>query len=367
VSNDKKIKVIVSGGGTGGHIFPALAIANEIMRRNPNNEILFVGALGRMEMERVPQAGYRIIGLPIAGLNRSNPLKNITLPFKLIRSYLISRKIIKDFKPDAVVGVGGYASFSIMRMAQRYTIPTLLQEQNSYAGKANKILATLAKKICVAYDNMDRFFPKDRIVFTGNPVRSLISNNTATREEGLQHFGLTADKPVVLVVGGSLGAKAINDTLIKQVTLFSDANVQVIWQTGKLSFESAKSAVQANENAIKVFDFIQDMDKAYAAADLVISRAGAMSISELCIVGKPCVLVPLPTAAEDHQTVNAMALVNSNAAAIVTNSETDAKLIATTMLLLNDKEQMSGMAVNLLAKAIRNADEKIVNEIYDML
>jgi UDP-N-acetylglucosamine--N-acetylmuramyl-(pentapeptide) pyrophosphoryl-undecaprenol N-acetylglucosamine transferase len=367
VNNKKSIKAIISGGGTGGHIFPAVAIANELMRQNPDNEILFVGALGKMEMERVPQEGYKIIGLPIAGLNRTNPLKNLSLPFKLFKSYLISRSIIKQLKPDIVIGVGGYASFSIMRMAQRYGIPTLLQEQNSYAGKSNKILSKLAKKICVAYDNMDRFFPKENIVYTGNPVRALITNSNATQEQGLNHFGLTSTKKTILIIGGSLGAKAINDTMIAQNEKWSKNGIQVIWQTGKLSFAAAQQSVSGRENDIKVFDFIKEMDLAYAAADVVISRAGALSISELCILGKPAILVPLPTAAEDHQTVNAMTLVNANAGMIVKNNETDEQLIETTLALLKNEEQMLTMSSNILFKAVRDADEKIVNEIYKVI
>jgi UDP-N-acetylglucosamine--N-acetylmuramyl-(pentapeptide) pyrophosphoryl-undecaprenol N-acetylglucosamine transferase len=367
MDSNRKIKCIISGGGTGGHIFPAVAIAHEIMLRNPENEILFVGALGRMEMERVPLEGYKIIGLPIAGFNRSHLLKNILLPFKIFRSLMLSNSIIKDFKPDIVIGVGGYASFSIMKSAQAFRVPTLLQEQNSYAGKSNKILARRTIKNCVAYEGMERFFPKDRIVITGNPVRSLITNATVTRNEAIAHFSLDMAKPIVLVIGGSLGAKAINDTLLQQVHRFAEQGIQVIWQTGKLYKEQAIQAAAKYSSMIYVNDFIKDMDKAYAAADIVISRAGALSIAELCIVGKPSILVPLPTAAEDHQTVNAMALVNKNAALIVANDETDKKLVPAAISLMQDDHRKKELSENCKALAITDADKRIVNEVMKII
>jgi UDP-N-acetylglucosamine--N-acetylmuramyl-(pentapeptide) pyrophosphoryl-undecaprenol N-acetylglucosamine transferase len=367
MNNRKKIRAIISGGGTGGHIFPAVAIANELMHQNAANEILFVGALGRMEMERVPQAGYKIVGLPIAGLNRAHLLKNISLPFKLIKSYFKSKQILKEFKPDVVIGVGGYASFTIMKAAQAQGIPTLIQEQNSHAGKSNQNLAKKAKAICVAYENMDRFFTGSNVILTGNPVRSLITDSKIDKASALAHFNLNNEKPVVLIIGGSLGAKAINDTLIAQVDKFIQEDVQVIWQTGKLSFAAAQNAVKGKEKSIKVMEFISEMDKAYAAADVVISRAGALSIAEIAIVAKPAVLVPLPTAAEDHQTVNAMSLVNKQAALLVKNADTDEALLSTTFNLIKDKAQCETISKNLVQLAITNADERIVNEIYKIL
>jgi len=365
--NRTNIRVIIAGGGTGGHIFPAVAIANALMKRNAQNQILFVGALGKMEMEKVPKEGYKIVGLPIAGFNRSNMLKNITLPFKLIKSLWLAKKVVKDFNPDAVVGVGGYASFPILKVAQNLDIPTLIQEQNSYAGKSNMQLGKKANSICVAYNGMDKFFAKDIITLTGNPVRAVIANAAINKNEALAFFGLQANKKTILIIGGSLGAKSINDTIIEQQNTLLAEDVQILWQTGKTSFEIAKQSVIGKENKIKVLDFIQQMDKAYAAADIVISRAGALSIAELCIVAKPVVFVPYPHAAEDHQTVNAMALVNNNAASIVADADVKTKLVPALVALMEDENTCNTYSKQLKQMAIADADERIVNQLYNIL
>ncbi len=357
------IRVIIAGGGTGGHIFPAVAIANALKKQNAQNEILFVGALGKMEMEKVPKEGYKIIGLPIAGLNRSNLLKNIFLPFKVVNSFLKARKIIKEFKPNIVIGVGGYASFPILKMAQLVGVPSLVQEQNSHAGKSNIILGKKAQTVCVGYDNMEQFFPKDKIVYTGNPVRKIISNNTITQKEALDFFKLEANKKTILVIGGSLGAKSINETLIAKHQQLLAKNAQIIWQTGKHAFAAAIESTKNSGTSIKVFEFIQQMDMAYAAADIVISRAGALSIAELCIVGKPVVFVPFPFASEDHQTANAMALVNKNAALLVRDVDAQLELITKTTTLLQDNKMSAMLSANIKELAITNADERIVEQI----
>jgi UDP-N-acetylglucosamine--N-acetylmuramyl-(pentapeptide) pyrophosphoryl-undecaprenol N-acetylglucosamine transferase len=358
---------MIAGGGTGGHIFPAVAIANALRKRNAQNQILFVGALGKMEMEKVPKEGYEIIGLPIAGLNRSNIFKNITLPFKLLNSLLKARKAIKNFQPDCVVGVGGYASFPILKMAQRAGIPSLIQEQNSYAGKSNMQLGKHANSICVAYDGMDKFFNKNKITHTGNPVRSNIVNTTVTKSEAVSFFGLSPIRKTILIIGGSLGAKSINDCLITNFKELLNTGVQIIWQTGKNSFVQVANSVLGYEAQIKVHEFIQQMEMAYAAADIVISRAGALSISELCIVGKPVIFVPYPYAAEDHQTVNAMALVNNNAAQIVADKDAQTTLIPTLIALINDQNKCNLFSNNILKMAITDADERIVNQLYTIL
>jgi UDP-N-acetylglucosamine--N-acetylmuramyl-(pentapeptide) pyrophosphoryl-undecaprenol N-acetylglucosamine transferase len=358
---------MIAGGGTGGHIFPAVAIANALMKRNAQNQILFVGALGKMEMEKVPKEGYNIIGLPIAGFNRSNMLKNITLPFKLLNSLWQARNAIKQFKPDVVVGVGGYASFPILKMAQRMGIPSLIQEQNSHAGKSNMQLGKRANSICVAYDGMDKFFDKNLITLTGNPVRSSIVNATVAKLEALTFFELQPNKKTILIIGGSLGAKSINDTIIAQHAQLLAQDVQIIWQTGKTSFAQACSSITGKENVVKVHEFIQKMDYAYAAADVVISRAGALSIAELCIVAKPVVFVPYPHAAEDHQTVNAMALVNNNAAIIVKDNEVQQQLIPNVNALMQDQNKCETFSANLKKMAIADADDRIVNQLYTIL
>lgn len=357
------IKVIIAGGGTGGHIFPAVAIGHALKRMNRDTELLFVGAKGKMEMEKVPQEGFEIVGLDIAGFDRSNMLKNITLPIKMIKSYMKARSIIRSFKPDVVVGVGGYASFPMLNAAQSAGIPTLIQEQNSYAGKTNKILGKKADAICVAYDEMGRFFPKEKIIKTGNPVRAKISASTLTRVDGQNWLGLDAEKKTVLVVGGSLGAKSINEAIDQHLKEILNEGVQLIWQTGKFYYAQAKHRAKEFEGKVKVFEFVKDMDMAYAAADFVISRAGALAISELCIVAKPVIFVPYPFAAEDHQTSNAMALVEHNAAMMVKNSDAKAELYPKLKRLIGDEAMQELMKRNLKALAINDADERIAKKV----
>ncbi len=364
----RKIRVIISGGGTGGHIFPAISIANEVKRVNPENEILFVGAEGRMEMEKVPAAGYRIIGLKISGIQRKLSLSNLTLPFKVINSVTRSRAIIKEFKPDIAVGVGGYASGPLLFAASLMKVPTLIQEQNSYAGITNKLLAKRAKKICVAYDGMEKYFPKEKIIITGNPVRQDILSVQGKKEEALKYFGLNGNQKILLVIGGSLGAGSVNTSLKAGLEKLVANNIQLIWQTGKRFFDTAKDAVKAfDQNGIKAYDFITRMDLAYACADVVISRAGASAISELELVAKPCVLVPSPNVSEDHQTKNAMALVTKQAAQLVRDSEATAKLVDTAIELVKDSAQQKSLSENISRLAHRNSAEQIVKEIYSII
>jgi UDP-N-acetylglucosamine--N-acetylmuramyl-(pentapeptide) pyrophosphoryl-undecaprenol N-acetylglucosamine transferase len=363
----KQLRVIIAGGGTGGHIFPAVAIGHALKRVEPNVELLFVGANGKMEMEKIPLEGFKIIGLDIAGFNRNNLLKNILLPFKLLKSAWAARGIIKNFRPDVVIGVGGYASFPILNAAQQMGIETLIQEQNSYAGKSNKYLGRKAKAICVAYENMEQFFPKDKIKVTGNPVRKLIVQSVCSREEGLSFFGLDKSKTTILVVGGSLGAKSINEAVAEFCGKIIGENRQIIWQTGKPFFEQARHIADAFSDEVKVLDFIKDMDKAYAAADIVISRAGALAIAELCIVAKPVIFVPYPYAAEDHQTSNAMALVNKNAAWMVKDENVGDQLFDVLLTLLANKQMQGEMRIQLEKLAIKNADEQIVHYIIDLV
>ncbi|MGB1039481.1 MAG: undecaprenyldiphospho-muramoylpentapeptide beta-N-acetylglucosaminyltransferase, partial [Flavobacteriales bacterium] len=340
-------KFIISGGGTGGHIYPAIAIANAIKEKQSKAEILFVGANGKMEMEKVPKAGYEIIGLDIAGLQRKLTVKNLSFPFKLFRSLKKAKQIVKDFNPDVAIGVGGYASGPLLRQAGKLGVPTLIQEQNSYPGITNKLLARKAKKICVAYDKMERFFDESKIVFTGNPVRKEILNIEGKKERGQNHFKLDTNKKTVLVIGGSLGARTVNNSIKNAAKLLDENNIQVLWQTGKYYYEDMKSFVDENKLiSIKVYDFIYEMDLAYASADLVVSRAGALSISELCLVGKPTILVPSPNVSEDHQTKNAMALVNHNAAQLVTDIE------------YYESEETLGKADAVLLKKAKSALEK---------
>lgn len=363
------MKVIISGGGTGGHIFPALAIANAITERYPNSNILFIGAIGKMEMEKVPAAGYPIEGLPIAGLQRKLSLKNLLLPIKLFKSQQRAKEIIKKFDPDIVVGVGGYASAPTLKMAEKLGYPTILQEQNSYPGLTNKILAKKANKICVAYDGLDRFFPKKKIVFTGNPVRKSIEQMDVNKAESTTFFDLESNKKTILSIGGSLGARSINEALHANIDFFTKNDIQLIWQTGKWYYNTAKKAVaEANaENNIKVFDFISAMDKAYCAADSIISRSGAIAISELCLVGKPTILIPSPNVSEDHQTKNAMALVNKGAAIMIADNEITNKLAPTLSELLKDEEKQSTMSKACLNMGVRDAANKIVDEINSII
>lgn len=363
------MKAIISGGGSGGHIFPAVAIAGALKRRHPDVDILFIGAEGRMEMEKVPAAGYKIEGLPIAGLQRKltleNIVKNLQLPFKMLKSRRKVKDILRRFAPDIVVGVGGFASEPTLKAAADMGYPTLLQEQNSYAGLTNKMLARNAKKICVAYEGMDRFFPKDKIIFTGNPVRGDIEQMNATREEGCEMFGLNPEGRVLLSVGGSLGARSINQMIISHLHFFKENRIQLVWQTGRWMYEEAVSAVKrANvEDWVKVHQFISRMDMAYAAADVVISRAGAIAISELCIVGKPVVLIPSPNVAEDHQTKNALALVDRGAAVMVRDAECDALCLPQVQELFENAAHREAMSVAIKKMAVYGAADKIVDQI----
>ncbi|MBN1953240.1 MAG: undecaprenyldiphospho-muramoylpentapeptide beta-N-acetylglucosaminyltransferase [Bacteroidales bacterium] len=363
---DKNIRILISGGGTGGHIFPAVSIADEIKRRNPEAEILFVGALGRMEMERVPEAGYKIVGLPISGFQRKLTMKNIKVIFDIVRSLNRSKKIIRDFKPHVAIGVGGYASGPVIRTAGKKGIPVLLQEQNNYAGVTNKLLAGFASKICVAYPGMEKFFPDGRIVETGNPVRNLQFSDDK-RREGKKHFGLRDDLPVILVIGGSLGARTVNEAILRHLPAFLAENVQVIWQTGKLYIKEMEKRSGKPSELIRIQPFISDMELAYNAADLVISRAGAISISELCLAGKPALLIPSPNVAEDHQTKNAMALVNLNAAVMLKDSEAEKELGSCALGLLQDKEKCLQLSKNILELAKPKASEAIVDEVYKLI
>jgi UDP-N-acetylglucosamine--N-acetylmuramyl-(pentapeptide) pyrophosphoryl-undecaprenol N-acetylglucosamine transferase len=358
-------RFIISGGGTGGHIFPAVAIANALKKNIPEAEILFVGAEGRMEMQKVPEAGYNIKGLPIAGLQRSLDFKNLLLPFKVLKSVTMAMEIISEFKPDVAIGVGGYASAPMLFAAKLKGIPFIIQEQNSYAGITNKILGRWANKICVAYDGMENFFPKEKIVFTGNPVRAAISNSSISKKEAMHFFDLNENKKTVLVIGGSLGARTINQSIDAGLQKLIDADVQLIWQTGKNYAASSPSPLE--RAGVRSFDFIKQMDYAYAAADVIISRAGALSVSELCIVGKPCILVPSPNVAEDHQTKNALSLVNKNAALLVKDAEAKEKLMATVLQLLKDEMQQNQLSAAIKTLAIANADERIFNEIKLLL
>lgn len=363
---EHNLRIIISGGGTGGHIFPAVAIANALKAKRPDTEILFVGALGRMEMQRVPAAGYNIKGLPICGFNRKNLLKNFAVLFKLWKSQRMAKKIIKDFKPVVAVGVGGYASGPTLNQCASMGIPCLIQEQNSYAGVTNKLLAKKASKICVAYEGMERFFPKDKIVLTGNPVRQQLLDTQLTKAEALRTFGLEPSKKTILIVGGSLGARTINDSVMAHLDELQNSGVQVIWQTGKNYFENIKQqlAEKSPMPALKPTDFIADMGAAYRAADLVISRAGASSISEFCLIGKPVILVPSPNVAEDHQTKNAMALVNRQAAQFVSDAEAPQKLIPLALSTVKDDQILGQLSHNIKLMALRNSAETIANEVF---
>lgn len=362
------LRIIISGGGTGGHIFPALSIANAIKEARPDTEILFVGAEGRMEMQRVPAAGYKIIGLPIAGFDRKNLLKNFAVIVRLIRSQMIARKIINDFRPHAAVGVGGYASGPTLKMAGAMGIPTLIQEQNSYAGVTNKLLAAKAEKICVAYPGMEKFFDKQKIIMTGNPVRQGLLDNKLSKEEAIKMFGLEPSKKTILIVGGSLGARTLNNCVMHALDKIKNSGVQFIWQTGKFYIEEAKKcyADAGSPTMVHTTDFISDMNAAYTAADLVISRAGAGSISEFCLLGKPVILVPSPNVAEDHQTKNAMALVDKNAAIYVKDSEAEGILIDTAISLANDTDKLESLSRNIKKLAFHNSASIIAEEVFKL-
>ncbi|GAB4014834.1 undecaprenyldiphospho-muramoylpentapeptide beta-N-acetylglucosaminyltransferase [Spirosoma koreense] len=361
------MKIIISGGGTGGHIYPAIAIANELKRINPATEILFVGAEGKMEMEKVPRAGYTIVGLPVVGIKRELTLANLGFPLKLGRSLLRARQIVRDFQPDAAVGVGGYASGPLLLAASLKGIPTLIQEQNSYAGLTNKILARWAKRICVAYPNMDAFFPADKIKVTGNPVRSDIQFADQQVAPGQALFGLEATRPTLLIIGGSQGARTINESIEAGLKRFVDAGVQVIWQTGPAFIERAREAVAVvGSPLIKAYDFIYDMDKAYAVADVVVSRAGALSVSELCLVGRPAVLVPFPAAAEDHQTKNAMSLVERKAALLVNDRTAREELVTVALDLLDNPAEQKQLRAAIKQFAKPQAAHDIAQEVIHL-
>ena len=364
----ENLRIIISGGGTGGHIFPAVSIANAIKEQLPDTDILFVGAEGRMEMHRVPAAGYQIKGLPVAGFDRKNLLKNIPVLIKLFKSQRMARKIVKDFRPHAAVGVGGYASGPTLKVAGSMGIPTLLQEQNSYAGVTNKLLAKQAKKICVAYDGMERFFDKDKIILTGNPVRQGLRNHEVTREEAIRSFNLDPNKKTILILGGSLGARTINQCLMSNLDKVKGSGVQFIWQTGKIYIEEARAAVaKAGElPMLHVTDFISDMASAYSAADLVISRAGAGSISEFCLLQKPVILVPSPNVAEDHQTKNALALVNKNAALYVKDIEAKELLLDKAIEAVEQPQLLNNLSKNIAELAFTDSANVIAKEVIKL-
>lgn len=360
-----RLKIIVSGGGTGGHIFPAISIANALREQCSEADILFVGAEGRMEMERVPKAGYRIVGLPVVGFQRKLTLKNITFFFKLFSSMRRANRIIADFKPDVAVGVGGYASGPILKAAQRKGIATLLQEQNSFAGVTNKMLAKKALKICVAYSGMEKYFPAQKIMLTGNPVRQDLEHLKTTRAEAFEFFNIPPQNRVVLVVGGSLGARTINESILAHLSqIESTQNLTVIWQTGKYYHNEIKQRLQSQPcSNIRLFDFVNRMDLAYTAANLVISRAGAGTISEICLVAKPAILVPSPNVAEDHQTHNAMALVANNAAVMVKDSEAQQQLVDTALKMVANNTQLEQLSANVLKMALPNSANIIAQEV----
>jgi UDP-N-acetylglucosamine--N-acetylmuramyl-(pentapeptide) pyrophosphoryl-undecaprenol N-acetylglucosamine transferase len=359
-------RIIISGGGTGGHIFPAVAIANELRRRQPEAEILFVGANGRMEMTRVPEAGYDIVGLDISGLQRSLTPQNLLFPLRVIRSVRKAGKIIEEFHPEAVVGVGGYASAPILLAATSRGIPSLIQEQNSYAGLVNKLLSRRVNRICVAYEGMEKFFPKNKIVLTGNPVRTEIA--AGDRAEALKFFGLSPEKKTLLVIGGSLGARTLNEATAAALPRLKAAGIQLLWQTGKLYYPKAQEqAAPYAADGIQALEFVQRMDLAYAAADVVISRAGALSVSELCLTGKPSLLVPSPNVAEDHQTKNASALVRRNAALLVTDAQAPAQLYDEVLSLLADEQRQRQLSANVRQLARPDATAAIVDELLTLM
>ena len=368
-NNQQQFNVLVSGGGTGGHSFPALSIANEVRRRYPEANILFVGAEGRMEMEKVPAAGYKIIGLPVSGFDRKNLLRNFKVVARLLKSMGMARSILKDFKPDIAIGVGGYASGPMLKAAQKQGIPTLLQEQNSFAGVTNKLLAARADCICVAYEGMERFFPADKIVLTGNPVRRNLLDCGATPEQARQAMGVDPNKKTILIIGGSLGARTINNAIIEGLSKIGEAyNVQVIWQTGKFYDQQCSEALRASgvKNVVQM-PFISNMDMAYRAADLVVSRAGASSISELQLLGKAAILVPSPNVAEDHQTKNAMALVKHDAAIMVRDADAAAQLVDTMLDTVVDADKTAQLGDNVEKMALRDAAEHIVDEVEKII
>jgi UDP-N-acetylglucosamine--N-acetylmuramyl-(pentapeptide) pyrophosphoryl-undecaprenol N-acetylglucosamine transferase len=359
-------KIIIAGGGTGGHIFPAIAIANALMKAAPGMEILFIGAKGKMEMEKVPQAGFKIKGIDIAGFNRSSLIKNIGLPWKIVKSFIQVKGIISSFKPDAVIGVGGYSSFPVLRYAQLRKIPTFIHESNSFAGKSNMLLGKKATWIFAASDGMEKFFPPDKIILTGNPVRSDIVNNSVTREEAIRFFGLDPSKKTVLSIGGSLGAKGINEAIDMNLETFERDGIQLIWQTGKTFGDKAKEHAKGRNN-IWVNDFITQMNMAFSAADIVVSRSGAMSIAELCVTAKPAIFVPFPFASENHQTANALNLELKNAGIMIKDQEAKDKLVPALISLVQDEKRQKELSQNISKMAVKNADERIAAEILKVI
>lgn len=365
---EDELRIIISGGGTGGHIFPAVSIANAIRAKYPEAKILFVGALGRMEMQRVPAAGYEIVGLPISGFNRKNMLKNVVVLYRIWKSQQMAKKIIRKFNPMAAVGVGGYASGPMLNQCTKMGIPCLIQEQNSYAGVTNKILSKKVDRICVAYDGMERFFPADKIVKTGNPVRQALLDTKLTKAEALKSFGLSEEKKTILIVGGSLGARTVNESVLQNLDMIKESGVQFIWQTGKYYNASIMAELKQRGTvpSLHVTDFISDMGAAYKAADLVISRAGASSISEFCLIGKPVILVPSPNVAEDHQTKNAMALVNKNAALYVKDADAPAEVVKLALQTVKDDARLKELSENILKLALPDSADIIANEVVKL-
>ena len=365
---NEDLRIIISGGGTGGHIFPAVSIANAIKAKHPNAKILFVGAEGRMEMQRVPAAGYEIKGLPIKGFDRAHKLKNFKVLFKLWKSLRMARQIIKDFKPQVAVGVGGYASGATLYECAKMGIPCLIQEQNSYAGVTNKLLSKRVAKICVAYEGMERFFPANKIIMTGNPVRQNVLKTNLSIEEARKRFGLDPNKKTILLVGGSLGARTINRSVIEHLNLIHDSEVQFIWQTGKYYYQKISDSMKGKELPnLKVMDFISDMGAAYKAADLIISRAGASSISEFQIIGKPVILIPSPNVAEDHQTKNAMALVNKQAAIYVKDAEAPDTLLPLALKVIADDSKLKSLSENVKKMGLKNSADIIADEVLKLI
>lgn len=365
---NEDLRIIISGGGTGGHIFPAVSIANAIKAKHPNAKILFVGAEGRMEMQRVPAAGYEIKGLPIKGFDRAHKLKNFKVLFKLWKSLRMARQIIKDFKPQVTVGVGGYASGATLYECAKMGIPCLIQEQNSYAGVTNKLLSKRVAKICVAYEGMERFFPANKIIMTGNPVRQNVLKTNLSIEEARKSFGLDPNKKTILLVGGSLGARTINRSVIEHLNLIHDSEVQFIWQTGKYYYQKISDSMKGKELPnLKVMDFISDMGAAYKAADLIISRAGASSISEFQIIGKPVILIPSPNVAEDHQTKNAMALVNKQAAIYVKDAEAPDTLLPLALKVIADDSKLKSLSENVKKMGLKNSADIIADEVLKLI
>lgn len=366
---EKNHRIIISGGGTGGHIFPAISIANAIKELAPDTEILFVGAQGKMEMEKVPAAGYNIKALPVVGFHRKLTLRNLAFPFKLLISMGIAKRMVKEFKPHVAVGVGGYASGPILKVAQKLGVPTLLQEQNSYAGVTNKLLAKKADTICVAYEGMERYFPREKIVITGNPIRKGLNGTERLKNEALEFFNIPKDSKVILVVGGSLGARTINESILGDIDkIINLKDTALIWQTGQLYHQEILERMGEKQNQnVKIFDFINRMDLAYAAANTVISRAGAGTISELCLVAKPIILVPSPNVSEDHQTKNALALVNKDAALMVRDADAPQQLMDTAINLLQDEQKRTELSNNIGKMALPRADQDIAQKVLELI